>query len=742
MLIGLKKINSSTIFLLFLLCFISLGTSNTYGQQKQKERPKIGLVLSGGGAKGLAHIGVLKILEKHNIPIDYITGTSMGSIIGALYAMGYNADAIEKIARDINWAEVFEGSVNRIDISVEEKNEADRYLLEFPIKKGKLVLPKGLISGQKLEMLLAKLTWSVHGQNDFSKFHIPFKCIATDIETGKAYVMDHGFLPDALRASMAIPSVFTPIVIDNKLLVDGGIVRNLPASDIKEMGADFIIGINVGSPLYKKEELSSMLSIMDQAASFRNAILTEEEKKLCNILISPDITGYSAASFDAIDSLINNGIEAALEHEQEIIELAGTIGDSSTVSPFHLNPVELHSIFINKIKFEGIKKVSLKLIKSRLNIKDASWVNLKDIEKGVDRLFGTQFFDKVNYRIIQGGEKNTLLIRVVEKPFSRIKIGANYNNYLNASLLLNGTFRNILGEGSKLLISGKLSTAPEALIDYSIFTKIKPSIGFRARLDYFNLSEKVYLQSDSVNLNLSRHDFSAKAAVVSSLSNAVYLALGSAVDYRNFNVLEFEQADYERSLSYFKLFGEIYIDNLDRSIFPTKGITLIAEANNILTQLVKGEFPFNQHFWSFNLAFKSYHPLGTKFNFKYDFYGASIPEGNIFVGDKYYLGGDLGYKNYIFPLTGFRFMEYHTQNFIAGGMGLRFEPWKDKFVYVHANGAFYNDKLDKLINADEFLFGASVGVGAKTIIGPVKFNLSMNNQNKKIGVWIQVGYLF
>lgn len=730
------------LFLFLFLASMIFSGGKISAQQEKTERPRIGLVLSGGGAKGLAHIGVLKVLEKHNIPIDYITGTSMGSIVGALYALGYSADAIERIARDINWADIFEGSVNRIDISVEEKDEADRYLLEFPIKNAKVVLPKGLISGQKLEMLLAKLTWSVHGQNDFSKFHIPFKCIATDIETGNAYVLDHGFLPDALRASMAIPSVFTPVVIDGKLLVDGGIVRNLPASDVKEMGADFIIGVNVGSPLYKKEELSSMLAIMDQAASFRNAAATKKEKKLCNLLISPDITGYSAASFDAIDSLINNGVEAALAHEQEIIELAKALKVNEEKPHRFINPTELHSLFINEIQFKGVEKVSMKLIKSRLNIKDSSWVAFKDIEKGVDRLFGTQFFDKVNYRIIQGKEKNILLIRVVEKPFSRIKIGANYNNYLNASLLLNGTFRNILGEGSKLLLSGKLSTAPEAVADYSIFTKIKPSIGFRARLEYFKLNEKLYFQEDSINLNRSRHNFSAKVGIVSSLTNSIYLAAGAIIDYRNFNVVELNPKDYERSLSYFKLFGEIYIDKLDRSIFPNKGASFNAEAHNILSQLIKGEFPFNSNYWKFDFAFKNYYPIGAKLNFKYSIYGATIPANNIFSGDKYYLGGDMDYKNYIFPLSGFRFMEYDTKNFIASGLGFRFEPWKDKYVFMWANGGFYNDELDKLINADEFLFGALIGVGAKTIIGPVKLNVSMNNQNKKVGMWVQIGYLF
>lgn len=728
-------------FYLFLI-FFDLNFSHVYGQQEDSKRPLIGLALSGGGAKGMAHIGVLRILEKHKIPIDYITGTSMGSIVGALYAIGYSADEIEEITRNIDWTEVFEGKISRRSISVEEKDEADKYLLGFPLKNGKVVLPKGVISGQKLEMLLAKLTWSVHGQNDFSKFPIPFKCIATDIETGNAYVLEKGYLPDALRASMAIPSVFTPVEIDNKLLVDGGLVRNLPASDVKKMGADIIIGVNVGSPLYKKDELTSMISIMDQASSFRNAILTEDEKKLCDILISPDITGYSAASFDAIDSLINNGLKAALEQEQEIIQLAEKLKSYGETAIVKKSPSSLHSIFINDVQIEGIQKVSVKLIRGRLNIKDSSWVDLKSIEKGVDRVFGTKFFEKVNYRILQKERQNILVIRVYEKPFSQIKIGANYNIYLNASLLLNGTFRNILGDGSKLTLSGKLSMAPEASIDYSIFTKLKPSIGLRTRLDYFNLSEKLYLQQDSVNLNLSRHDFSAKMAIVSSLSNSIYLAIGPEINYRNFDLKEFNQNQYSRNLSYFQLFGEIYIDTYDRTIYPNLGLSFNARANFVVNQLVKGEFPYDKNFWKFDIALKSYHSFGEKFNFNYELYGASILADNIFSGDKYYLGGELKYKYYIFPMTGFRFMEYATKNFLIGGLNLRFELWKNKFVFIHANGAFKNDEIDKLFNANDFLFGAAIGIGTSTIIGPLEVKFSKNNQNNRIAGWIQLGYYF
>ncbi len=735
----MKKISRDLIFTSLILLF---SVFQLHAQDSLVKRPRIGLVLSGGGAKGMAHIGVLKVLEKHHIPIDYITGTSMGSIIGGLYAMGYNADELEKLTQKIDWDEIFSGSIMRSDISIEEKSEADKYLLQFSLKEGKFVLPKGMISGQKLEKLLARITWPVHGVNDFLKLPIPFACIATDIETGEAYVLKKGYLPDALRASMSIPSVFTPVEIDGRLLVDGGLIRNLPASDVKAMGADIIIGVDVGSPLYKKEELTSALAIMDQAASFRNAELLEQEKELCDILISPDITGYSAASFDATDTLIQRGENAALAMEKQIIELAKNLGKYKGSISTTVNPTALHSIFIDEIIIKGLDKVSEKLVRSRMNIEAPVWVDLKSIEKGVDRIYGSQFFEKVNYKIIQDSNKTNLIIRVYEKPFSVLKVGANYNNYFNASLLLNGTFRNLLGEGSKLTLNAKLSEAPEATVDYSVFTKLKPSIGFRMKLDYFTLNEKLYFPEDSLNLSMRHHDLSGKLALVSSLTNSVYLATGIEYAYQYFNIVELEQSNYNADFNRLKLFGEFYIDTYDRTVFPNKGLLLRFKTDYMLGLLGNEDYSYDEKYWRLSLSVSRYIPLWKKFNVNYRFNSTLVFSENVFIGDYYRLGGEMDYKSYVFPMSGFRFMEFKALNILTGRIGFRYEFLKNKYILMNADGAFKSDKIDRLVVADDFLFSGAMGLGANTVIGPLEFRVGKNNFNKNWSFWLQLGYYF
>jgi NTE family protein len=727
----------------FLILVVNFGeVINVEAQVDGTKRPKIGLVLSGGGAKGLAHIGVLKMLEKHNIPIDYITGTSMGSIIGALYAIGYSADNIEKIAKGMNWDEIFDGSTPRKLIAIEEKDLEGKFLLEIPFKKGKPVIPTGLISAQKLEMELANITWSVHGINDFSKFKIPFRCIATDIETGEAVVMKSGYLPDVLRASMAIPSVFTAVEINNKLLVDGGLVRNFPVSDVKDMGADIVIGVDVAAPLFKKEEMNSMLLIMEQAASFQNEKINAKETQLVDILIKPDITGYDASSFGAADILIKNGEKAALAVEDQIVNLKNKLNGICDSSKVQRNPPALHSIFINQIKFEGLRKVSENLVKSKLQIKDSSWVALKDIEKCVAILYGSRYFEKVNYRIELNDSGNVLIFRLSEQAFSIFKAGLNYNNIFNANVLLNATYRNILGEGSRLVLSSKLGSMPEFIVDYTIFTKWKPSIGLRAHGEYYNLKESVFGYNDSLNVEIGNNTFLTQIGFASSLNNSVSVSIGGELSYRHFVPKSIDFSGSISDRSGFEIFGQYKLDNLDRNIYPDHGACLEVDVSYMLNELKKLDANFDKSFWKFRFSYEQYIPISRRFNYKHFVRAGISLADSLFYNDKFFLGGEINFKNYIFPLAGFQFMQIMKSQVLSAGMGFRYEPWNGKFIFVDLNAGIGENKIDKMFQPEQIYLGGTLGFGLKTFIGPVEYKIGINNLDNKICHWIQVGYFF
>lgn len=289
-------------YLLFLFIILFLICPESFGQRK-----KVGLVLSGGGAKGVAHIGVLKVLEEAGIPIDYISGTSMGAIVGALYAVGYNARALDSMVRMQNWPFLLSDKVYRSNLPFSEKETNEKYLISLPLtyRKG-ISVPAGFVSGQNIYNLFSELTLGYHDSLSFKDLPIPFSCVSANMVDGKEVVMSSGILPLAMRASMAIPGAFAPVLLDSMVLVDGGISNNFPVDVAKDMGAEVTIGVDLSTGLKDAEGLNSIVGIVDQLTAFMGIRSYEKNKELVNLYMNPDLKGYTAASFnaEAIDTKI------------------------------------------------------------------------------------------------------------------------------------------------------------------------------------------------------------------------------------------------------------------------------------------------------------------------------------------------------------------------------------------------------------------------------------------------------
>ncbi|PCH49098.1 MAG: hypothetical protein COC22_07155 [Flavobacteriaceae bacterium] len=266
-----------------------------FSQEETKQKDlKVGLVLSGGGAKGFAHVAVIKVLEEAGVRIDYIGGTSMGAIIGGLYASGYNGNQLDSILKSINYKEILSGGLPRKSKPFYEKENGEKYVLVLPIKKRKIGIPAALSGGQNLLNLLTRLTQQVNNTHDFNKLPIPFLCVATNLENGKQEVLRNGFLPLAMKASGSFPTLLAPVEINDKLLTDGGIVNNFPAKEVKEMGADILIGVDTQSGLVRKENLDSAVKILNQIVGFQVSKKGKEKRNYLKTLIS----GISIVSLD------------------------------------------------------------------------------------------------------------------------------------------------------------------------------------------------------------------------------------------------------------------------------------------------------------------------------------------------------------------------------------------------------------------------------------------------------------
>ena len=294
------------IFLFVSLLFltqISLGQENA--------RPKIGLVLSGGGAKGLAHIGVLKVIDSLGIQVDYIAGTSMGAVVGGLYASGYTGNQLDSIFSKIDVDALLQDYTPRESKSFYEKRNDEIYALTLPFNNFKLGLPSGLSKGLYNFNLMSRLTQHVSDVRDFDKLPIPFLCIATDVETGEQIVLDEGILAQAIIASGALPTLYNPVEINGRLLIDGGVVNNYPIEELKNRGIDFIIGIDVQDGLKNREQLKDVTAVLSQINNFSMIEKMEGKRSLTNIYIQPDIKGYSVVSFDKGQEIIKKGNEKA-----------------------------------------------------------------------------------------------------------------------------------------------------------------------------------------------------------------------------------------------------------------------------------------------------------------------------------------------------------------------------------------------------------------------------------------------
>ncbi|MGB5361145.1 MAG: patatin-like phospholipase family protein, partial [Eudoraea sp.] len=289
----------------------------------QEKKPKVVVVLSGGGAKGIAHIPFIQTLDSLGIVPDLVIGTSMGSVVGGLYAMGYSGDSIARIAMSANWDHLFSGNISLSDVSVEEKSEFKRYLAELDLRKGKPKLNSALINDQNLREFLSILTYPAYRINDFDNLAIPYRAIATDIVNGREVIIDGGSLLVAMRASMSIPSIFKPMPYENTLLVDGGILNNFPVDVAKDMGADIIIGSDVGGGMAPKENLDNLGTILFQTGMLASNLKNPENRKLCDILIDhiPNLT-YSTGDFAKSKQIYEEGKIATLQNRDALVAIA------------------------------------------------------------------------------------------------------------------------------------------------------------------------------------------------------------------------------------------------------------------------------------------------------------------------------------------------------------------------------------------------------------------------------------
>lgn len=768
--------------LLFILMFNFWTPVQSLAQTK---KPKIGLVLSGGGAKGIAHVRVLQVLDSLDIVPDYIAGTSMGSVVGALYAAGYTGHQIDSITKSIHWADMFSNSLTFDEINIEEKDEFGRYIYELPLKGLTPQFPLGVVEGQQIEELLASLFFPVNNITDFNKLPTPFLCVAADIVKGEPVILRKGSLASAVRASMSIPTVFSPVRIDGKLLVDGGVFMNLPVTYCREMGADYIIAVDVGGGLYKEEELTSAASMLVQTTFLSGNISYQQEKEKSDIFIDVvKYLQYSTMDFEHGLSMMQSGDKAVKDVMDQLVSLSSNMKTYPQRKVKRIKRVQ-DKYKLQTIEMAGISEENKDFVLEKFGWKSDDLVTREQIRTSVHSLLGTRLFDKINYSIEGDSTQSVLTLRANEKPSNAVKFGIHYDTDRGAGLILNFTKRNLFLPSSRFLTTLDLAETPRARVNYFYYLGKRSHWWHQTELYGENVALNTFVDGTPIPDVISRH-FSAVTNFNYSFNQNSFWGFGGfwqtnqlkpKIDPRT----EVNPDDFEIIKYNLKTMGariHYQVNTSDKVFFPTKGTWLRAEAltnfsnpvdaqlyintadtvfdytlkgnaqnylrlnvrvqkniemNKRMTLQLRGQFGFTQEISSIENRFSAYR---------------------LAAGDFISVGGQINRpRSNNFTFTGLKEAEIAVPQVMIAGANLQIAISKNIYVIPSINilAAGY-DSSDFWQSLDEFNFsldargqafyqlGYGVTGAYMSLLGPISITVSNDSQVGKLRGFFSIGF--
>ena len=716
----------------------------------KKNDVKVGLVLSGGGAKGFAHVAVLKVLEEAGVRVDYIGGTSMGAIIGALYASGYKAQQLDSIINTIDFDKILRDELPRKSKPFYEKESGEKYALTLPIKDKKIGIPTALSEGQSVLNLLTRLLQHVDHIDEFSKLPIPFVCIATNLETGKQEVLKKGFLPEAVKASGSFPTLLAPVEIDGKLLTDGGIVNNFPVEEVQALGAEVIIGVDIQSGLDKKNDLNSAVKILNQIVGFQMYKTLAHKHDVVDLLIKPKMDGYSVISFDKIDEIKQEGDRASREVFEQLKDIAKS-QDHSVVTK--TNTSYSPNFHVKSIDITGNKNYTRAYILGKLNLKIKDSTSYENLVESVNNLSSTGNFESIQYKIDKDGDGSILKFIVREnRVFNYLQLGAHYDNVYKTGILLNLTSKHLIYKNdvvsTDLVLGDNLRYNFNYFIDNGFYT----SFGIKSLYNRFNAN--VNFDEANVNkINLVYEDltnqmyvqtvFGRKFALGAGLEHKKLTAftetISSVENYqpsKNPNKLYFDKSNYFNLISYFK------IDTYDKKYFQKHGAYLDIDFRWYLTSsnYNKNFQPFSQLKGQFGMVHTFYDKL--TFHFITD---AGITMGNNENRALDYNVGGYGdnFINNLIPFYGYDLASINENAFLKSMLTMRYEFLPKNYFSATANySRVENDLFNEGRIFENTNSGYMLGYGIDTFLGPIQINYAWSPDHSEKFWYLNVGYWF
>jgi NTE family protein len=715
------------LMMIILFCPILPTTSAAADSEPQQRKPaKVGLVLSGGGARGISHIGILRVLERERIPIDCIAGTSFGALIGGLYSLGYSADEIEAIILQQDWDILFTDAPERRLVSIFE-HRTYRYQGQLAFQGWSPELPTGLSGGQRLTEIIDYLTTTrmLEAQNDFDRLPIPFRAVATNLLDGKPYIFKSGRMGEAIRASTAIPMLFTPVEKDNMLLVDGGLADNLPTDVVRDMGADLIIAVDATAPLFKIDEFKSLFNVMDQSLTLLMHQTLEKNKALANIILRPDLEGYKFDSFARVREILEKGEQEAEKRLPELKALLAELPPRALPAAVETRTPQI----IDSISFRGLKRIQAHHLENQIRVRTGQPADPALLRTDVGRLYATRLFDTVEYSLEPMGEGRCRLSFILkEAPLNTVGGSIRYDWDYKFVALAEFTAHQILGTPSWITLSSQFGGLEDHSLTFRyipsavpfLFLEPKAQVRRRERLDIRDKvqADKFTDKREGGQLLLGGSFFKTLEFAAGYRAERVHI-LGGTPPNRQ------EAADLLAGLTL-----RLNRDSLDEQAFPHSGMSLriqLDKKNKALGSdftYSKGQLDYERFF-----SFSDRSTMRVAGSLGYS-------HGEAPFYERFYFGGH--------SFSGYQRDEFAMRELGIAGLSLRHQIFshslgflKRGFLTGFYNAAYFTNNQESPYDF-QFLNGIGVGFSMDTMLGPVRVGTGLG-ESRRLNFYLSLG---
>ena len=744
---------------LMIVAVLMTGTANAQLDSTAVKRKKVGVVLSGGGAKGMAHIGVLKVLEKAGIPVDIVTGTSIGSIVGGLYAIGYNAHSLDSMVRTQDWTYVITDKEDMRNQSLLDRKKQNTYLFNTGMTFGKRDRSGGgLIRGKNLAELFQKLFVGYTDSLDFNKdLKIPFACVATNIMDNSEVVFHSGRLPQAIRASMSIPAAFSPVRLGDMVLVDGGLKNNFPVDVAREMGAEVIIGVTLNGKPKTAEDITGTMKIVGQIIDVNCVNKYAENKALSDLWMNVDTHGYSTASFtsEAIDSLVRYGEEEAMRHWDEIIALKKLIGIDDSFRPTIYYPLRPDAMterqHITGFTFENMTPQAERFLKNKFHLNRTDSIDAKLEQALTTSMRMDLFYQTAECQLVPEAGGVRVVLSAGERKSVQFHAGVRYDTEENAAILLGldiplKTATPVetditLRLGKRLMARGEITIHPR------FFTR--PTFSFT----FHKNDVDVYTYGD-LDYNIRYNQTQAEFLPINFDLRHFNLQIGLRWDFLHYrNKLGSESAKQVtlENQHFFSYRARLILNTEDNWNFPTRGARFNAEyayLTNNFAQLDVIDDEGNKQgktagMSDVNANWRMSFTIGKRFTIQPMVYGRMLFGSFVPAVFGNTIGGEW-FRHYIeqqMPFAGIGNMEYVRQQFVAAQLQAQERIGKSSYVLLRLAAGQQSEKLKELFDYRTML-GGQIAYYYNTIFGPVGATLGYSNHTKKAYFFINLGYEF